>query len=58
MNISPDVPEGVALAHKSRWPSLTKGCSNINILNPGLRTDIADSTAVHGIEIELIKLRG
>ena len=56
MNISPDVPEGVALAHKSRWPSLTKGCSNINILNPGLRTDIADSTAVHGLEIELIKL--
>ena len=56
VNISPDVPEGVALAHKSRWPSLTKGCSNINILNPGLRTDIADSTAVHGLEIELIKL--
>jgi len=56
VNISADVPEGVALAHKSRWPSLTKGESNINILNPGLRTDIADSTAVHGIEIELIKL--
>jgi len=56
VNISADVPEGVALVHKSRWPSLTKGESNINILNPGLRTDIADSTAVHGIEIELIKL--
>ena len=56
VNISADVPEGVALAHKSRWPSLTKGESNINILNPGLRTDIADSTAVHGIEVELIKL--
>ena len=56
VNISADVPEGVALAHKSRWPSLTQGCSNINILNPGLRTDIADSTAVHGIEVELIKL--
>ena len=27
VNISADVPEGVALAHKSRWPSLTKGAS-------------------------------
>ena len=56
VNISADVPEGVALAHKSRWPSLTKGESNINILNPGLRTDIADSTAVHGLEVDLVKL--
>ena len=58
VNISADVPEGVALAHKSRWPSLRKGGSNINILNPGLRTDIADSTAVHGLEVELVKLGG
>jgi anaerobic selenocysteine-containing dehydrogenase len=58
VNISADVPEGVALAHKSRWPSLCKGESNINILNPGLRTDIANSTAVHGIDVELSKLRG
>lgn len=56
VNISADVPEGVALAHKSRWPSLSKEESNINILNPGLRTDIADSTAVHGLEVELLKL--
>lgn len=56
VNISADVPEGVALAHKSRWPSLSKGYSNINVLNPGLRTDIADSTAVHGLEVELLKL--
>ena len=58
VNISADVPEGVALAHKSRWPSLRKGGSNINILNPGLRTDIANSTAVHGLEVELVKLGG
>jgi anaerobic selenocysteine-containing dehydrogenase len=55
VNISADVPEGVALSHKSRWPSLTKGCSNINILNPGLRTDMGESTAVHGLEVELVK---
>lgn len=56
VEISPDVPEGVALAHKGRWPRHSGGAININVLNPGLRTDIANSSAVHGIEVELIKL--
>ncbi len=56
VEISPDVPEGVALAHKGRWPGHSGGVININILNPGLRTDIADSSAVHGIEVQLHKL--
>lgn len=53
--ISPDVPEGVALAHKGRWPSLHGGV-NVNVLNPGLRTDIADSSAVHAIEVDVVRL--
>ncbi len=56
VEISRDVPEGVALAHKGRWPCHSGGAININVLNPGLRTDIADSSAVHGIEVELLKL--
>jgi anaerobic selenocysteine-containing dehydrogenase len=56
VEISADVPEGVALAHKGRWPCKSGGAVNINVLNSGLRTDIADSSAVHGIEVELIKL--
>ena len=56
VEISADVPEGVALAHKGRWPCHSGGAVNINVLNPGLRTDIADSSAVHGIEVELIKI--
>ncbi|CAN5423041.1 molybdopterin oxidoreductase family protein [soil metagenome] len=56
VEISADVPVGVALAHKGRWPSHSAGEVNVNVLNPGLRTDIADSSAVHGIEVDLIKL--
>ena len=53
--ISDDVPEGVALVHKGHWPRHSGGAANVNVLNPGLRTDIADSTAVHGVEAELIR---
>jgi anaerobic selenocysteine-containing dehydrogenase len=53
--ISADVPEGVALVHKGNWPRHAGGAANVNILNPGLRTDIADSTAVHGVEAELVR---
>ena len=55
VEISTDVLEGVALAHKGRWPSHSADGVNINILNTGLRTDIAESSAVHGIEVEVIK---
>ncbi|WP_334150478.1 molybdopterin-containing oxidoreductase family protein [Hyphomicrobium sp.] len=53
--ISADVPQGVALVHKGHWPHHAGGHANVNVLNPGLRTDIADSTAVHGVEAELIR---
>lgn len=51
--VSDDVPVGVALVHKGHWPRHTGVAANVNVLNPGLRTDIADSTAVHGVEAEL-----
>lgn len=51
--ISDDVPKGVALVHKGHWPRHAGEFANVNVLNPGLRTDIADSTAVHGVEAEL-----
>jgi anaerobic selenocysteine-containing dehydrogenase len=49
------VPRGVALAHKSRWPKLLEGGLNINALNPGEKTDMAESSAVHGIEVEVAR---
>lgn len=53
--VSDDVPPGVALVHKGHWPRHAGDASNVNVLNPGLRTDIADSTAVHGVEAELVR---
>ena len=44
--LSDDVPEGVALATKSPW-----GKANINSLNPGLKSDIGASTAVHSVAV-------
>lgn len=56
LTIADIVPPGVALAHKSRWPKLSTQRANINVLNPGLRADMADSTAVHGVEVRLTRV--
>jgi anaerobic selenocysteine-containing dehydrogenase len=49
------VPAGVALAHKSRWPKLSRQRANINALNPGRKADMAESSSVHSVEITLAK---
>ncbi|MFO1169579.1 MAG: molybdopterin-dependent oxidoreductase [Hyphomicrobiaceae bacterium] len=46
VELSGDVPEGVALATKSPW-----GKANINALNPGLKSDLGQSTAVHSVTV-------
>ncbi len=53
--VADSVPRGVALAHKSRWPKLSKQHANVNALNPGRKTDMAESSAVHGVEIRLTR---
>jgi hypothetical protein len=55
LSIADIMPVGVALAHKSRWPKLSKQRANINALNPGRKTDMAESSAVHGVEVRLTK---
>jgi anaerobic selenocysteine-containing dehydrogenase len=51
--VSADVPRGVALAHKGRWPRLANGGghANVNWLNPGEKADMGESTAVHAVEV-------
>jgi anaerobic selenocysteine-containing dehydrogenase len=51
--VSEDVLPGVALSHKGRWPKLEAGSANVNFLNPGEKADMGQSTAVHGVEVEL-----
>lgn len=47
------VPPGVALAHKGRWPRCEANGANLNALNPGTATDMGQSSAVHGTEVEI-----
>ena len=47
------LPRGVAYAPKGRWPKLESSHANVNVLNPGERSDMGDSTTVHGVEVTL-----
>jgi anaerobic selenocysteine-containing dehydrogenase len=53
LEVATDVslPRGVALSHKGRWPRLDAGEANVNSLNPGAKTDMGESSAVHGVEV-------
>lgn len=55
VKISPNVPDQVALVYKGSWPRHAGDAANVNVLNPGLKSDIAESTAVHGVEAALFK---
>jgi anaerobic selenocysteine-containing dehydrogenase len=57
VTVSDAIPVGVALVHKGRWPKLEASGSNVNTLNPGKKTDLAESSAVHSTEVELIPYR-
>ena len=46
-------PPGVGWAPKGRWPGQSQSGLNVNALNPSLRSDIGDSTTLHGVEIEI-----
>lgn len=49
-------PPGVLLGSKSRWPKALGSHANINTLNPGRKSDMGESSAVHGVEVQLVKL--
>jgi anaerobic selenocysteine-containing dehydrogenase len=54
--VSPDVPAGVVLLHKSRWPKSDAARANVNILNPGRKADLAGSCAVHSIDVMVTRV--
>jgi anaerobic selenocysteine-containing dehydrogenase len=53
VTVSDVIPRGTALSHKGRWPGLEGERANVNALNPGLATDMGESTAVHGVEVTI-----
>jgi anaerobic selenocysteine-containing dehydrogenase len=51
--ISDEVPRGVALTHKGRWLGTDAASANVNVLNPGTKSDMGESTAVHSVEVSV-----
>jgi anaerobic selenocysteine-containing dehydrogenase len=46
-----DVPLSVGLIPKGRWPKLEPERVNVNVLNPGQKSDMGESSSVHGVEV-------
>ncbi len=55
--VSDVVPRGVALSPKGRWPKREPERANVNVLNPGEKSDLGESTCVHGVEVVLAPVR-
>jgi anaerobic selenocysteine-containing dehydrogenase len=54
---SDEMLPGVALSPKGRWPRLEETGANINVLYDGRKSDMGESTSVHGVEV-LVEPRG
>ena len=51
VELSDALPRGVAYSPKGRWPKREGQRANVNVLNPGTKSDMGVSSAVHGIEV-------
>jgi anaerobic selenocysteine-containing dehydrogenase len=51
VTLTETLPRGVALSHKGRWPKQEAGQRNVNVLNPGHKADMGESTSVHSVEV-------
>lgn len=52
---SPDVGRGVVVVPKGRWPKRTGSGANANVLNPGDKADMGESSAVRSVLAELVR---
>jgi hypothetical protein len=50
------VPPLTILLHKGPWPKLEQSGYNVNVLNPGAKTDLGESSCVHAIEVTVTSL--
>ncbi len=51
LKVTDEVLRGVALSHKGRWPKRQQTRANVNVLNPGDKSDMGESTSVHAVEV-------
>jgi anaerobic selenocysteine-containing dehydrogenase len=56
VTVSEEVPRGVTLTHKGRWPKREAAGGNVNVLNPGQKSDMGESTCVHSVEVTIAPL--
>ena len=56
LTLSDDLLPGMALSHKGRWPKQETQAANVNILNPGRKTDIGENSCVHGVEVTVTRV--
>jgi anaerobic selenocysteine-containing dehydrogenase len=54
VSVAETVQRGVAISCKGRWPRRESG-ANVNVLNPGVKADMGESTSVHGVEVSVTK---
>jgi anaerobic selenocysteine-containing dehydrogenase len=53
-----DVPQpGVGVVYKGRWPGVEPGGANINLLHRAAKSDIAEATSVHSMEVTVERVR-
>jgi anaerobic selenocysteine-containing dehydrogenase len=54
--LSEDVPPGVALSYKGRWPKQEPAVANVNALNPGRKSDMGENSCVHSVEVAVTRV--
>lgn len=58
VTLSTAAQRGVGIIHKGRWPGAAPGDANVNALVSARKSDMAESTAVHGTEVRLLRPEG
>jgi anaerobic selenocysteine-containing dehydrogenase len=53
VQLSDAAQPGMAVIYKGRWPRFDGSHANVNVLNPGDKTDLAESSCVHAVEANI-----
>jgi anaerobic selenocysteine-containing dehydrogenase len=56
VTLSEALSRGVALSHKGRWPKREPAQANVNVLNPGQKSNMGENTCVHSVEVVVTPL--
>lgn len=56
VSVSDIAQPGFGIVYKGRWPGKEPSGSNVNVLHAGRKSDIAEATSVHSIEVAVAKL--